>query len=306
MVLHPQAVAALARWAAGPKVTDPGFGPAQIAERRRAALLEAAHEQREPVAVVRDVDADGVPCRLFVPETQVGGPILYAHGGGFVFGEIETHDAHARRVANRARRALLLVDYRRPPEHRFPAAHDDTETAARWLATHGPTYGLAAGPLVALGDSAGGSLALVAVLRAPERFSAMILVYPFIDPRLRSDSVATAADHGFTTGEARWFWQTYAGPDRLVDGQISASLLSDPRFCPLEDQGLSSVPRTLIQAAEHDVLLGEAQLLARRIGSAATLTIVPGMTHGFWRHPDEFDAATTTLAEAVAFLDHVT
>ena len=138
MTLHPQAVAALELWAQGPSVADPGFGPTDIAAMRRDALAAAALEEQEPVDRVEDVDADGVPCRLYVPDRRPrpARAVLFLHGGGFVFGDVDTHDGQARRLANRTGSAVLAVDYRRPPEHRFPAAPDDVDTALRWLLAH--------------------------------------------------------------------------------------------------------------------------------------------------------------------------
>jgi len=170
-------------------VTDPGY---DIAEQRRLALEQAAAEPREDVGHVLDVDADGVPCRLYLPSAgptgTLPGAIVFLHGGGFVFGDLDTHDAQSRRMANRAGLAVLAVDYRRPPEHRFPAAPDDVDTAAAWLVGNGPAMGIDISRLVALGDSAGGNLALVAALRNPNLFAATVLVYPFVDPKLRFES----------------------------------------------------------------------------------------------------------------------
>jgi acetyl esterase len=132
MTLHPQAVAALEMWALGPSVADPGFGQPDIDSSRREQRDVAALEAREEVHRVSDVDADGVACRLHVPD-GARRVLLFLHGGGFVFGDLDTHDAQARRLANRTRSAVLAVDYRRPPEHRFPAAPDDVDTALAWL-----------------------------------------------------------------------------------------------------------------------------------------------------------------------------
>ena len=125
-MLHPQAEEAIALWSQEPSVTDPGFGRKQITEQRQLARAAAAAEPREPVARVGEVDADGVRCRLYRPEGATG-VVVFVHGGGFVFGDLDTHDAQSRRVANRTGMAVLAVDYRRPPEHRFPAAPDDVD-----------------------------------------------------------------------------------------------------------------------------------------------------------------------------------
>ncbi len=291
VVLHPQAEAAVALWAEGPRVTDPGF---DIAQQRRLGREQAAAEPREPVARVEDVDAGGVPCRLFLPEGATGA-IVFLHGGGFVFGDLETHDAQSRRLANRTGLAVLAVDYRRPPEHPFPAAPDDVDTAVAWLLAKGHDLGVDVARLVALGDSAGGNLALVAALRNPTVFSATVLVYPFVDPQQRFESYLTEAG-GLGADEAAWFWQQYAA---------STDDLRDPDLAPIDSDLLHTLPPSLVVAAEHDPLVDEDVELARLMrsaGVATELTTYPGMVHGFWRQPALFDAAEESLAEIADFL----
>ncbi len=292
MVLHPQAVAALEQWAQGPRPTDPGF---DVDEQRRLARQQAAAEPREEVGHVEDVDAAGVPCRLYLPARASGGAILFLHGGGFVFGDLDTHDAQARRMANRTGLAVLAVDYRRPPEHRFPAAPADVDAALAWLIGAAPALGLDVSRLVALGDSAGGNLALVAALRNPNVFAATVLVYPFIDPRQRYDSYRREAG-GLGADEAAWYWQQYAR---------SADDYADPDLAPIDSEALHTLPPTLVVAAEHDPLVDEDVDLARRLEAAGvptTLSTYPGMIHGFWRRPEQFDAAEESLAEIADFL----
>ncbi|HEX5769344.1 MAG TPA: alpha/beta hydrolase [Nocardioidaceae bacterium] len=292
MVLHPQAVAALDQWAQGPRPTDPGF---DVDEQRRLARQQAATEPREEVGHVEDVDAAGVPCRLYLPARASGGAILFLHGGGFVFGDLDTHDAQARRMANLTGLAVLAVDYRRPPEHRFPAAPADVDAALAWLVGAAPALGLDVSRLVALGDSAGGNLALVAALRNPNVFAATVLVYPFIDPRQRYDSYRREAG-GLGADEAAWYWQQYAR---------SADDYADPDLAPIDSEALHTLPPTLVVAAEHDPLVDEDVDLARRLEAAGvptTLSTYPGMIHGFWRRPEQFDAAEESLAEIADFL----
>ncbi|MBA2464175.1 MAG: alpha/beta hydrolase [Nocardioidaceae bacterium] len=262
---------------------------------RREALAVAAAEPREPVHRVRDVDADGVPCRLYIPDAAEG-VVVFLHGGGFVFGDIDTHDAQSRRVANRTGCAVLTVGYRRPPEHRFPAAPQDVDRAVAWLRSSGEGQGLRTDRLVALGDSAGGNLALVAALRNPGVFSAMVLIYPFLDPDQAAGTYRSQHNLGLTAAECRWFWEQYAA---------SAVDLREPDLAPLLSASLGGLPATLIQSAEHDVLLGEDLVLVQRIadsGGTVVSTTYPGMIHGFWRHPEMFDAAEPALAEAAGFL----
>ena len=294
MTLHPQAVAALALWSAGPSVTDPGFGADGIAAKRAEALAAAGLEPKEAVDRVEDVDADGVRCRLYVPDGAQR-TILFLHGGGFVFGDVDSHDGQSRRLANRTGSAVLAVDYRRPPEHPFPAAPDDVDTALSWLLVNAAAHGLDLSRVVACGDSAGGNLALVAALRNPNALAATVLVYPFVDAATGSSSYA-AADGGLTRAEAGWYWEQYAArPEDLQDTDLAPYLAT----------GFGTLPPTLVQVAEHDVLADEDLELARRVeaaGAPLSVTTYPGTIHGFWRHPDQFDAAEEALAEIAGFL----
>lgn len=290
-MLHPQARAAVAAAASELSVTDPAF---DIAASRAEARAAAAAASREAVDLVEDVDADGVACRLYVPAGATS-VIVHLHGGGFVFHDVEVHDAVARRLANRSRMAVLSVDYRRPPEHRFPAAPDDVDTAVAWLAREAPGRGLTGRTLVH-GDSAGGNLALVAALRNPGRFAAVALTYPFLDPDAAGESYRTAAD-GFPAEEAAWYWEQYAA--RPED-------LTDPDLAPLRSDRLGTLPPTLVVTGEHDPLRDEGELLALRLaelGVAVVGTRYLGQVHGFWRHPDAFDAAEPLTRQIAGFLN---
>jgi acetyl esterase len=295
MTLHPQAVAALELWSLGPDVTDPGFDQADIDALRTEQRALAALEPREDVDRVEDLDADGVACRLYVPEAARR-VLVFLHGGGFVFGDLDTHDAQSRLLASRTGSAVLAVDYRRPPEHRFPAAPDDVDTALGWLRTNAHGLGLDPTRLVAIGDSAGGNLALVAALRNPDLLAACVLVYPFVDAAMTGVSYA-ATDGGLTRAEATWYWQQYArGPGDL----------DDPDLAPYVSDRLGAAPPSLVLVAEHDVLADEDVELARRMaeaGATVEVSTYPGMIHGFWRHPALFDAAEETLVEIGGFLD---
>jgi len=289
VALHPQARAAVAAYETETKVFDPGF---DIAASRAAARQLAAADTREDVAEVVDVDADGVRCRLYRPE-GADGVVVHLHGGGFVFHDIDVHDAATRRLANRTGMAVLGVDYRRPPEHRFPAAPDDVDTALAWLSREGPALGLDL-PTYAHGDSAGANLALVAALRNPGRFAAVALVYPFLDPTAGFDSYRTAAD-GFDAREAAWYWQQYADPADLAN----------PDLAPLLSDRLGTLPPTLVVTAEHDPLRDEGEELVRRLAEEGVVVVGTrylGQVHGFWREVDLFDAAEPLTLQVAAFL----
>ena len=283
-MLHPQAAKVMELWSLGPSPGDPGF---DIDTRRREALAAAALDLREPVGQVSDVDADGVRCRLYRNQTSAG-LIVGIHGGGFVLGEIETHDAHWRRVANRTGWAVLAVDYRRAPEHRYPAAVEDVLTAIRWVGRAGPTGGVSSGPLAVVGDSAGGQLALTAALEEPD-LAAAALVYPCLDPSGSQPSYRVETG-GLTATEMDWYWDAYFG------GESAPDLLG---------ADLSGLPPMLVLTAEHDPLRDEGELLAARIaeaGAPVTATRFLGMIHGFWRWPQLFDASEVAVGQLAAFL----
>jgi acetyl esterase len=272
-------------------VWDPRF---DIGLARHQAREEAGREDREDVAEVAEVDADGVRCRLYRPRDASAGVVVHLHGGGFVFHDVEVHDAVSRRLANRSGLAVLSVDYRRPPEHPFPAAPDDVDTVLRWLDHAAPGHGLT-GPTYVHGDSAGGNLALVAALRNPGRLRAVALIYPFLDPGGTGQSYVTEA-HGLDLREAEWYWQQYVA---------TSDDLSHPDVAPLRSDALHTLPPTLVVTAEHDPLRDEGELLAARLadlGVSVTGMRVLGQLHGFWRHPGVFDAAEPTTRAVAGFL----
>jgi len=265
-----------------------------IRQARQEASLLAAKDDREEVASVIDVDADGVLCRLYRPAGATA-TIVHLHGGGFVFHDIGVHDAAARRLANRSGMAVLSVDYRRPPEHRFPAAPDDAGTAVGWLQRSAAGLGLT-GPLLVHGDSAGGNLALVTALRNPGTFAAVALIYPFLDPSASFDSYRSAAV-GFDPAEAAWYWTQYAsGPDDLTD----------PDLAPLLSDRLGTLPPTLVVTSEHDPLRDEGEALALALAEAGVAVVGTrylGQLHGFWRHTDVFDAAEPLTRQVAGFFN---
>jgi acetyl esterase len=295
-VLFPQARVAVDQSAGSPLVWEE-----DIDEARAQARAEAAQEPREDVARVEDVDAGGVPCRLYRPSGASGtqGVLVHLHGGGFVFHDVEVHDAAARRLANRSGLPVLSVDYRRPPEHRFPAAPDDVDAVLGWLAGSGAASDLS-GPVFLHGDSAGANLALVAALRNPGVAAGLVLIYPFLDPTASFDSYTGAAE-GFDPREAAWYWDQYAaGPDDLRHPDLA------PLGPDLAGQGrFASLPPTLVVTAEHDPLRDEGEHLARLLAEAGVQTVAArylGQIHGFWRHTAEFDAAEPLTRQVAGFV----
>ena len=212
-------------------------------------------QPREEVAEVADVDADGVPCRLpSPPPTRSRVVIVHLHGGGFVFNDIDVHDGVCRRLANRARRRVLSIDYRTPPEHRFPAA-TRTSTPRSVAGRQGP-----AGWAIH-GDSAGANLALVGALRNPGRFAAVVLIYPFLDPTASFASFDLGEESGFGRAEASWYWEQYAA---------SAADYDDPDLAPLRSDRLGELPPTFVATAR-------VRPAARRGGGAGPPIVESGV-----------------------------
>lgn len=284
--MYPEVRAAVAADAT-PDFRAEGFDLA--AYREKVRLFNLA-QPREDVADARDVDADGVPCRLFTPHDATDGLVVHLHGGGFVFNDIDVHDGVCRRLANRSRRRVLSIGYRKPPEHRFPAAIEDIDTVLKWLDREHATDGVAIH-----GDSAGANLALVGALRNPGRFRALVLIYPFLDPTASFASYRLGGESGFGAAEASWYWEQYA--DRAD--------WTNPDLAPLNATNLGTLPPTFVATAEFDPLRDEGEELARRIVETGVETVAIrclGQHHGFWRHA-QFAASEPLVRQGAAFVD---
>ena len=256
-----------------------------LVERTRAAMLvDASAHEREEVARVEDVDAGGVPTRIY----RAANPqrtLFFLHGGGFVYGEPDTHDAFARRLANATESVLVFPHYRRAPQDRFPAAWHDTRTAWEWAKSQ-----QFPGQRVLIGDSAGANLALGLAVEDPRSHDALVLVYPFLDPSY--DVGKDNPDLGLET--MSWFWRMYADEGTWLD----------PRVDPLLERTYAALPRTLMQLASDDVLVTTGERLAQRMrtdGVDVTLTTYPDVPHGFWRH-EEYAESHAAVSQIAAFL----
>ena len=245
------------------------------------------------VADVRDVDAAGVPARLYRPERAYRrGVVLFAHGGGWAIGSVETHDGLCRAIANGSGASVLSVEYRLAPEHPYPAALDDCDTAWYWLRSAADELGIDFDRVALAGDSAGGALAAGLALRLrdrrepPARLQA--LIYPCVDPALESAS-ATEFATGFrlTRANMRWFWRAYLGGAE-PSGESAPALA----------ENLFDLPPALVITASHDVLRDEGEAYAARLleaGVPTELVRVDGTLHGFLRFAD-WPAAQQTRA----------
>jgi len=240
------------------------------------------------IGAVKDLTADGpagtIPVRLYrpkgVPTSTMLPALVFFHGGGWVIGDIETHDVLCRQLTAGAGISVVNVDYRLAPEHKFPAAIDDAWAATRWVAAHAAALGIDAGRLAVGGDSAGGNLAAVVALLARDHgapsLALQVLVYPVTDVGAESQSYADFAE-GFmlTRDSMRWFIAHYlTGKPDAVDWRLS----------PLRAPSLARVAPALVVMAGFDPLRDEGDAYARKLREAGVRVdtiCYGGMIHGF-------------------------
>jgi len=239
------------------------------------------------IGAVRDLLAEGaqaIPLRVYRPAGVADSrrlPVLvYFHGGGWVIGDLETHDVMCRQLTAEAGVSVISVDYRLAPEHKFPAAVDDAWAATRWIAAHAAELGVDADRLAVGGDSAGGNLAAVVALLARDaggpRIALQILLYPVTDLERESQSYADLADgYMLTRDSMRWFRAQY-----LAKTEDAA----DWRVSPLRAPSLAGLPPALVVTAGYDPLRDEGEAYARRLreaGVSVDAVSFGGMIHGF-------------------------
>ena len=286
MTLYPQARASIAAQVKVPLTVD------RLAEARQSMVdgVPAEVGAGPPVASVADVDAGGVPARLYLPR-EAAPVVVYLHGGGWVMGGPDTHDGLCRLLAVRSGCAVLSLDYRLAPEHPYPAAFDDLERAAGWLrGAGGARHGLDASRIGIAGDSAGGHLAAVGARRARDRgepYACQVLCCPVIDPAMRYPDLDA---YGLDRDEMRFFWDAFAphGVDR-----------THPDLAPL-NADLAGLPPALVITAEYDLLRDEGEAYAAALASAGVPTVAvryPGLNHNFQRKLVLFDAAPAAVAQ---------
>jgi acetyl esterase len=278
-----------------------------VVEARRRTLEEARVFGGRPVRMARVGDlrlrgAEGrLPARFYEPRTaQEGGPMLvYFHGGGWVVGDLDTHDQACRFVAAAAGVRVLSVAYRRAPEHPFPAAVQDALAAFRWAVTEAAALGADAARVGVAGDSAGGNLAAAVSLLAAADGGVtpriQVLIYPVCDLSRKHRSYELFAD-GFFLTEAQMDW--YRG-----HYLASADQAGDPRCSPLLAEDLSSVPPAYVCVANFDPLHDEGIAYAGRLQAAGvpvTLRVHQGLVHGFANAPLMSRSARFAMLELAA------
>jgi acetyl esterase len=264
----------------------PVTSPAELRKQQNAgARLVAGRPTR--VGHVRDLEIDGAAGKLrarhYAPERGEGAPLLvFLHGGGFVFGDLDTHDAPCRVLCRHGGMHVLAVDYRLAPEHPFPAAVDDARAGLRWAQEHAAELGADPTRVGIGGDSAGANLsAAISILAARDGGPAptcQVLVYPAVDRTRPYRSIELFAEGFFLTrASIDWFHVQYGGKLRRHD--------RDPRLGPLHADTLVGLAPALVVTAGFDPLRDEGEAYAAALqahGTTAVLRRFDSLIHGFF------------------------
>lgn len=259
-----------------------------------------------PETIVRDLEARGpagpIPLRSYRPAAASPDAVLpvlvYYHGGGWVIGDLDTHDVLCRQLSNLAGCAVVAVDYRLAPEHRFPAAVDDALAATRWVRANAAALKVDPARIAVGGDSAGGNLAAVVALAARDAGDLplvyQLLIYPATDQRRGAPSHTTNGQGYLLTRESMDYYHDHYLPDAAQD--------LDWRASPLLHTDHSGLPPALVLTAGYDPLRDEGMQYADKLsaaGSNATLVCFEREVHGFilmGRVLSEADAAVRLCA----------
>ena len=303
--LHPQLRAMLERIA---EAGYPDQTTVAVAEARRITVdrAERFYGAPEPVDRVEPLTVDGAAgplrARLYAVDSAAPLPIaVYFHGGGWVLGDVDSHDKGVRAITAAARCLSVSVDYRRAPEHPFPAAAEDCFAALRWVAANAARLGGDPERIAVAGDSAGGNLAAVSALTARDSggpaLAFQLLIYPVVDSDLDGGTYATLG-RAPVLDRARmaYFWDSYV-PD--------PAQRSDWRCAPLRAATHAGLPPALVIGAGVDPLFGEGAAYAealRAAGVEAEHLAFPRMTHAFFQAPGILDDARAAVDAAGAAL----
>jgi acetyl esterase len=252
----------------------------------------------EPIFAVEDRDTDGVPVRVYRPSPDENLPLLVVfHGGGWVIGNVEQYNLTARQLANASGAIVVSVDYRRAPEHPFPAPLDDCWRALQWTAAHAGELGGDPARIAVGGDSAGGNLAAVCALRARDAggpdLALQVLVYPVCDCDFGTESYkSNGTGYLLEAEQMQWFFDCYTerGTTDPADWQIS----------PLRAPDLRGLAPAVVITGEYDPLRDEGEAYADRLRAAGVEVEsrrYDGMIHAFFGCPAAFDASDVAMRQ---------
>lgn len=247
-------------------------------------LAEATLPMRRVDTLSLDLPGRTINARLYVPNGAAETPplILFFHGGGWVLGGLDTHDATCRELAEESGAAVLSIDYRLAPEARYPAAAEDCYDATCWARDHAAALGVDGTRLAVAGDSAGGNLAAAVSLMARDRggpaLRHQLLIYPVTDADFTTPSYSANGSGAYflSTSAMQWFWTHYLGETPAHDAPLARVL---------HHGDLAGLPAATVITAQYDPLRDEGDAYAQKLAQAGVATdhhVAPGMIHGFF------------------------
>ena len=254
----------------------------------------------ESVHEIRDVQAGSIPCRLYRPSAKTDlGLLVFFHGGGWVIGDLNSHDGVCRSLANKSGHAVLSVDYRLAPEHKFPAAFDDCVAAVKWAFENAKSLGIDKSRMAVGGDSAGGNLAAAVALAEVVPLKFQLLIYPAVDMRMESPSINENANAPILTKAVMsWFVAHYMSSDTDRTNINASPMLAS-------DELLKKMPPAIVITAQYDPLRDEGEAYGKRLvenGISTTITRYNGAFHGFFNMITILDDAQSAHAQASTLL----
>lgn len=296
MPLHPQAQAVADFYAAMRTTPFEELSPIEA----RALYNAGQIPSEEVVQEIREVDAGGIPCRLYRPSASNNlGLMVFFHGGGWVIGDLNSHDGVCRSLANKSGHAILSVDYRLAPEHKFPAAFDDCASALKWAHANAAVLGIDNSRIAVGGDSAGGNLAAAVALAEEVPLKFQMLIYPAVDMSMNSPSInENASAPILTKAVMAWFVNHYIRS--IAD---HSNIQASPMVAT--DDALKRMPPAIVITAQFDPLRDEGEAYGRRLvenGVNCTITRYNGAFHGFFNMITMLDDAQSAHVQAAMLL----
>lgn len=287
-----------------PSITEQTPAAARAAFSRMTALAPRSTAALQAV-VDRTCPGPGgsIALRVYTPEGRGPHPaLIYLHGGGFVVGDLDSHDTLCRELCAGGRCTVVAVDYRLAPEHRFPAGVEDSAAATHWVMQHASALGIDATRIAIGGDSAGANLATVVARRRRDAGNtapcAQLLVYPVTGhyshatPSLRDNAIG----YGLTRAAMMWYADHYLAATTDVD---------HPDVSPLRAESLAGLPPAYVATCEYDPLRDEGEAYGQRLAAAGVTTTLKryaGLIHGVFKSPTALNAGRRMVDDACAWL----
>lgn len=251
--------------------------------------------------VTIDVDGGQIRGRVLTPSGTPQAVLVYYHGGGWVIGNIDDYDLVGRHLAEKCNAIVVMVDYRKSPEHKYPVPMNDCYAALNWVDANRKAIGAQDLPLIVAGDSAGGNLSAVMAQKTKRengpKIDLQLLIYPVTDGRQQTDSYGHEDKQLFLTAELMGhFWDQYADAEQRLEVDASPFLAED----------VSGLAPAIVLTAEYDILVDEGKAYADRLAAADGLLAYKCFAHqmhGFFAMPDALPVGFEAMDWAVREID---